>query len=132
MENHELIALAREKIKPIKVNKRVKVSETIGVALSEKGNLYYAYSLRASCGLSRCAEEFLVAEMIKNEEYTISKLVVLDSLGNFLPPCGKCCELLTQISSKNKNIQVVLSETETIELNKIFCVDWKEIKDNRS
>ena len=128
MENNELISLAKQKIRPKKINSRIKLAEAVCVALSLKGNVYYAYSLQASCGLGCCAEQFVIGEMLKNDEYIISKLVVLDKLGNILPPCGKCCELITQISSENKKTQVVLAETQSIELNKVFPIDWKEIK----
>ena len=128
MENHELISLAKQKMKPKRVNSRIKVSDAVCVAISAKGNVYYAYSLRASCGLGGCAEQFLIAEMLKNDEYHISKLVVLDELGNLLPPCGRCCELITQLAPENKETQIVLSDTQSITLNKIFCLDWKDVK----
>ena len=128
MENYELLTLAKQKIKPRRINSRIKVSDAVCVAVSLKGNVYYSYSMRASCGLSCCAEQLVIGEMLKNDEYIISKLVVLDELGNILPPCGKCCELITQLASENKKARIVLSDTQSIELNKIFPIDWKEIK----
>lgn len=39
--------------------------------------------------------------MLKHGEYRIKAVVAVDSMGNAVPPCGRCRELMSQLSPDN-------------------------------
>lgn len=64
-----------------------------------------------------CAEHAAVADMLKNGEYQIKAVVAVDSEGNAVPPCGRCRELISQLSKGNLEA-VVEVENDTFVLLK--------------
>ena len=50
-----------------------------------------------------CAEHSAVAEMLKHGESVIQAVVTVDNDGNAVPPCGRCRELMSQLSRENLN-----------------------------
>lgn len=80
--------------------------------LTAGGNVYTGVCLDTACSLGFCAEHAAVAEMLKARESEVRLIVAVDSSGAVLAPCGRCRELLWQVSPVNRATWVVLGPTE--------------------
>ena len=96
----------------------------VGCALmTDKGNIYTGICIVADCGIGFCAEHAAIAEMIKNNESRITKIVATTQEGA-VPPCGRCRELIKQINLENLNTQVMVSDTEIYTLKELLPHTW--------
>ncbi len=75
--------------------------------LTEDGNVYTGVCVDLACGIGFCAEHAAVAEMLKNRETVVRKMVAVNERG-ILPPCGRCRELLAQVDRRNFSCEVIL------------------------
>ena len=83
----------------------------VGAALvTDRGNLFTGINIQLLCGIGFCAEHSAVAEMVRNGETRISKIVATTAEGTILPPCGRCRELLYQIDQANLDTAVIVAE----------------------
>src|SRR4051812_7786655 len=81
---------------------------TVAAALlSRSGCIYTGVCVDVSCGIGFCAEHAAVAEMVKHRETEIEAIVAVSD-GGILAPCGRCRELMFQISPNNLATKVVL------------------------
>ena|SRR5258708_5282570 len=136
MKDEELIEAARkasEKAVAISPNKGdTKEFGAVGAAiLSSHGTIYTGVSLVLDCGIGFCAEHSAVAEMIKNGETEIQKIVAITPEGILLPPCGRCRELIYQIDKKNLNTEVILKEGRKSKIKDLLPEIWQnEVRKN--
>ncbi|GKS13209.1 hypothetical protein YDYSY3_42090 [Paenibacillus chitinolyticus] len=72
-----------------------------------------------------CAEHAAVAEMLKQGEYRIKAFVAADPQGNAVPPCGRCRELISQLSKENLEAVVEVENDMFVLLKDILPYDWK-------
>ena len=86
-------------------------------------NIYTGICMHLSCGIGTCAEHSAITEMLKHRETVISEIVAISSSG-ILPPCGRCRELMSQVSKDNRETMVVISETESVSLNELLPIHW--------
>lgn len=93
------------------------------------GNIYTGISIDTACSLGHCAEHSAVSEMLKHGEYTIKALVAVDSQGNAVPPCGRCRELLSQLTPENKKAIVEVRNGIFKTLEELMPFDWKTASD---
>lgn len=97
---------------------------SVGAALlTDQGNIYTGICIDLACGVGFCAEHSAIAEMLKHRE-TVIKMVVAVNKKKILPPCGRCRELMMQISTKNSVTEVILSEEQTISLKELIPFYW--------
>ncbi len=62
----------------------------VGCALmTDKGNIYSGISTDFNCSLGKCAEYAAIAEMLKNNETRISKIVAYSAKDKIYAPCRK-------------------------------------------
>lgn len=74
-----------------------------------------------------CAEHGAVAEMLKHGESVIQAVVAVDNDGNAVPPCGRCRELMSQLSRENLKA-IVEVKTEYLRIwEKYFLMTGKRI-----
>ena len=112
-------ALTGEKV----LNNNVSYAQ-VGVALlTEQGNIYTGISIIAHCGIGFCAEHSAIAEMLKNNEDRILKIVATDKDGA-CPPCGRCRELIKQVNIENMKTQIMISEDEVYTLEELLPHAW--------
>ncbi len=98
---------------------------SVGAALLTKdGNIYTGICLVLACGLGFCAEASAVAEMLKNRETEIAMIVAVTDEGKIIPPCGRCRELLVQVSRSNLNTEVIIGEGEIKRLSELLPNTW--------
>jgi cytidine deaminase len=96
-------------------------SGTVGAAiLTQRGRVYTGVCVDTRCSLGFCAEHAAVAEMLKAREASVRMVVAVDSNGIVLPPCGRCRELLMQVSHDNSSTWVVLGPTEGKQLSELL------------
>src|SRR4051794_27485510 len=70
----------------------------VGCALmTDKGNIYTGICIDSNCALGNCAEYAAIAEMLKNNESKIEKIVAYSAKGKIYAPCGRCRELIRMV-----------------------------------
>ncbi|MGV8162607.1 MAG: cytidine deaminase family protein [Candidatus Nanoarchaeia archaeon] len=123
--NQELIDRAKSIAKVRRPTKNVRVA-SVGCALvTTKGNIFLGVNIHADCDIGFCSEHSAIASMVMNKEYAIKKIVAVHG-DTIYPPCGRCRELIYQISSKNKNTEIILEENKTIKLKDLLPDPWEE------
>jgi cytidine deaminase len=97
---------------------------SVGAALrSASGRIYTGVCIDLACGIGFCAEHSAVAEMLKHRETQISAIVAVGTEG-ILPPCGRCRELIAQLSEANMETAVVLDVERTVPLRELLPHYW--------
>ncbi|AKK72053.1 cytidine deaminase family protein [Chryseobacterium gallinarum] len=91
-----------------------------------EGNVYTGISIDTACSMGFCAEHSAVAEMLKNGEHRIKAVVAVGNDGNAVPPCGRCRELMSQLSKENLNAVVEVKNGVFVTLKELMPYDWKE------
>ncbi len=126
MKIDELISKARELAKK-KVHNRECTSGEVGCALiTDKGNIYCGSSINCSCGIGFCAEHSAIAQMVSNQEDKIKRLVAVDSNGYILPPCGRCRELILQVTLANIITEIFLNKKKSVKLSTLMPHRWQD------
>ncbi|MEZ0451267.1 cytidine deaminase [Sphingobacterium thalpophilum] len=90
------------------------------------GNIYTGISIDTACSMGFCAEHAAVAEMLKHHESVIRAIVAVDSAGDPVPPCGRCRELISQLSRQNLEAVVEVKKGVFKKLEELLPFDWKE------
>ena len=130
MDFNEMKNLCLQVMYQQKISQHAKIGDAACTIVSQTGNCYTGISEIASANAGFCSEQAAVADMVKNHETTILKLLVIDKFGNVFPPCGKCLELITALNEKNRQCVVFIDETRTISIDELYPFDWKRIKDS--
>jgi cytidine deaminase len=76
-----------------------------------------------ACGIGFCAEHSAIAEMLKHREVEIAMIVAVNKSG-VVPPCGRCRELMMQLTPKNSATRVVLPDGRTTTLGALLPDHW--------
>lgn len=93
----------------------------VGCALmTQNGNIYTGISIDTNCDLGNCAEYATIAEMLKNSETEIDKIVAYSAKGAIYAPCGRCRELIRMIDEKNLKTKVMVKEDKIVELEELL------------
>jgi cytidine deaminase len=81
----------------------------VGSALvTAAGHVFTGVCIDTGCSMGFCAEHAAVAEMLKAHEAEVRLIVAVDAHGQVLPPCGRCRELLWQVSDANRRSTIVV------------------------
>ena len=88
--------------------------------LTKSGNIYTGICIEAKCALGNCAEYAAIAEMLKNNESQIEKIVAYSAKGKIYAPCGKCRELIRMINTLNLETEVMVGEDRVFELKDLL------------
>ena len=112
MDQRALIATASALARPFAPSEDCASGSVAAALLTAAGNVYTGVCLDTACSLGFCAEHAAVAEMLKARESEVRLIVAVDSGGKVLAPCGRCRELLWQVSPANRATWVVLGPTE--------------------
>ena len=123
--SEELIKIAMETRNPKKLLHH-NFTGTVGCALiTNKNNVYLGVNLDLACGIGFCAEHSAIASMITNKEFIIKKIVSVGKKNEILPPCGRCRELLFQVSKENLKTKIILGNKKEVTLKKLLPVLWE-------
>jgi cytidine deaminase len=108
INQQELIAVAAGLARPFTPSPDCTSGSVASAIMTATGNVYTGVCIDTQCSLGFCAEAAAVAEMLKAHEAEIHMIVAVNSDGKVLPPCGRCRELLWQISPANRLAWIVL------------------------
>lgn len=93
----------------------------VGCALlTTKGNIYTGISIDSKCNLGKCAEYAAIAEMIKNKESEIAKIVAYSASGNIYAPCGSCREMIRMVNENNLQTEVMVAKDKIVKLKDLL------------
>lgn len=124
MNNLNLYKIAKETIRPVKL-KRYGLAGHVCCALETKnGNIYTGVCIDLPCSIGFCAEHAAIAEMLKNGETQIRKIIAVDEAGNILSPCGRCRELMSQIDNRNIDTVIVMEKYNEVRLEELLPERW--------
>lgn len=99
-------------------------SGTVGAALrSSTGRIYTGVCIDLACGLGICAEHAAIADMLKHQETEVAEVVAVGANG-VIAPCGKCRELILQLSVDNVNASVALPSGRYVRLGDLLPEHW--------
>jgi cytidine deaminase len=108
MTDAELISIARKLAGEFRTSEDCVAGGVAAALVTTTGRVYTGICIDTACSLGFCAEHAAVAEMLKSRESEINSIVAVDSGGEVLAPCGRCRELLWQVSPHNSGIRVIL------------------------
>lgn len=121
-----LIKKAKEVLNPRDISKHIKAGMVSAAILSKKGNIYTGVCIDTCSTLGICAERNAIHTMITNGEDEIDKIVCIMPNGKIGgSPCGACRELIMQLGSASKNIEILVND-ETYEVRRMeeLIPDW--------
>lgn len=98
--------------------------------LTKDKKIYTGISVETKCILGNCAEYSAIAEMLKNGESEIEKLVAYSSKGAIYAPCGKCRELIRMVDERNLNTKILINENKVCYLKDLLPEMYVTKKDN--
>lgn len=117
---YKLIEEARKLANKWKLNEYANCGHVACSLLTKKGNIYTGISLETKCVMGNCAEHAAIAEMLKNNETEIDKIVAYSAKGTIYAPCGKCRELIRMVDENNLNTKVMVRDDKIVELKELL------------
>jgi cytidine deaminase len=120
------IDIARLKAEALKVTGEFPCSKdcsagAVGSALlSESGQIFTGICIDTACSLGFCAEHSAIAEMLKARQTAIRAIIAVKADGRVMPPCGRCREFIRQVDSRNRDTQIILSDTLLVSLRELL------------
>lgn len=129
MNKEELYQIAYNHINHKKI-KQFGISGHVACALETKeGNIFTGICIDLPCSIGLCAEQAAIAEMVKNNETVIEKIIAVYEDGSILPPCGRCREFISQIDDQNLKTTIILPELKEVLLQDLLPERWDSKRD---
>lgn len=98
----------------------------VGAALEAgSGRIYTGINLDLACGIGFCAEHSAVAEMLKQRETVVRRIVAVND-ERIVAPCGRCREMLVQVDPRNLDCEVLLPDDVVLPLRDLLPNAWLE------
>lgn len=116
------IALAT--VKPIKLKKNGEAGHVASALETINGAIYTGVCIDVPCSIGICAEQAAIAEMLKNGETQIKRIIAVYEDGSVLAPCGRCRELISQLDIKNEDTIVYVDKDKTLKLKELLPERW--------
>lgn len=120
---NELISSARQILGEFDLGNELSAGSVAAALKTEAGNVYTGISLHMACGIGFCAEHSAIADMLKHRETQIAEIVAIGDEG-IRPPCGRCRELMLQVSPANANTRVAVAEGKSVPLRELLPHHW--------
>ncbi|KFF24192.1 cytidine deaminase family protein [Chryseobacterium vrystaatense] len=127
----DLKEIAHQFAKATVLNDFIEYGGVAAAIETAKGNVFTGISIDTVCSMGFCAEHSAVAEMLKHGESHIKAVVAVGNDGNAVPPCGRCRELMSQLSKENLNAIVEVKNGIFLTLKELLPYDWKEDLDRK-
>lgn len=116
------IALAT--VKPIKLKKNGGAGHVASALETINGAIYTGVCIDVPCSIGICAEQAAIAEMLKNGETQIKRIIAVYEDGSVLAPCGRCRELISQLDIKNEDTIVYIDKDKELKLKELLPERW--------
>lgn len=126
MDNTSLRQIAQKFAGERRLNDFIEYGGVAAAIETVNGNIYTGISIDTACSMGFCAEHSAVAEMLKHGESRIKSMVAVDGNGHAVPPCGRCRELISQLSKHNLQTIIEVKDGVFVTLAAILPYDWKE------
>ena len=127
MTNEELIQRAKSVIHYRELSPECNAGGVGAAILTAAGNVHTGVCVDAACGIGFCAEHGAIAHMITMGESRIIKVVTLSADGKFMPPCGRCRELIYQVSNDNLDAEILLAPDRSTTLEALLPARWQDL-----
>jgi len=115
-----LLTIASELVNNKRVlNEYVKISGMGCALMSESKKIYTGINIEIDCGIGFCAEHSAIADMLKNNETRIIKMVAT-SKKQIRPPCGRCREFIRMIDHANFETLVMIDTDKIVKLEELL------------
>ena len=88
--------------------------------VTRTGRVFTSVCIDTACSLGFCAGHAAVADMLRSRESEIDRIVAVNSGGEILAPCGRCRELLWQVSCRNADTCVLLGSGTAVTLTELL------------
>jgi cytidine deaminase len=112
----DLIRAATDLVGEFPFGKANLAASVAAALVTRAGNVYTGICIDTICSLGFCAEHAAVAEMLKHRETEIDRIVAVGPHG-IMPPCGRCRELLWQVSP---GATLLLASDERVKLEQLL------------
>ena len=109
-----------------KLRKRGHAGHVACALQTTNNNIYTGICIDLPGSIGLCAEQSAIAEMVKNGETSIERIIAVYADGSILPPCGRCREFIAQIDDRNIDTYIVLSNMEETTLKNLLPERWDE------
>ena len=126
MNNTELIDAAKAVLGDRKLSEYCSAGCVAASLITEAGNVYVGVCIDAACGIGFCAEHTAIAQMVTHGESRIVKIVAIAEDGVFLPPCGRCRELMYQVDTRNLETKILLGPHRVTQLSDLLPMRWQD------
>ena len=126
MDDDPLIAEARRHVGEFQLIKPKLTAGAVAAALlGANDRVYSGICLELACGIGFCAEHAAVADMLKDRETQVKRIVAVNK-DRVVAPCGRCRELLIQIDRRNLDCEVLLPDGASATLRELLPNAWLE------
>lgn len=106
-----LCDIARATLRPMQLGRHGEAGQVACALEAKSGDVFTGICIDLPCGLGFCAERAAAAQMLKEGQTAIRRIVAVDEDGRPIPPCGSCREFLVQLDDANVETLVVLPTT---------------------
>lgn len=121
--NEELISKAKQAAKLKKIGD-VRIGGVGSALVTKNNNVYLGVCIEACCGIGFCAEHSAISNMLTNKEYNIKRIVAVSNNGKIMSPCGRCRELIYEISGRNLDTEIILGKNKIVKLKDLLPHPW--------
>ncbi len=128
MTDADLIGAARQLVGEFRTSPDCVAGGVAAALLSRAGRLYTGICIDTSCSLGFCAEHAAIAEMLKAREAQIDTIVAVCGT-EVVPPCGRCRELIRQLSPENAQTRVIVATGHVVNLSELLPFEWPAAPD---
>ena len=111
-------------VKPIKLKKNGEAGHVASALETINGAIYTGVCIDVPCSIGICAEQAAIAEMLKNGETQIKRIIAVYEDGSVLAPCGRCRELISQLNIKNEDTIVYVDKDKELKLKELLPERW--------
>jgi cytidine deaminase len=120
MTEAELIATANALAGEFRTSEDCCAGGVAAAIMSASGRVYTGICVDTQCRMGFCAEHAAVAEMLKARESEIALVVAVVSGCKVVAPCGRCRELMWQVSPRNRHAMVVIGPGHQVMLSELL------------
>lgn len=126
MQDDALIAEARRHVGEFELIKpSLKAGAVAAALVGGNDRVYTGICVELACGIGFCAEHAAVADMLKDRETLVKRIVAVNK-DRVVAPCGRCRELLIQIDRRNLECEVLLPDGAFATLRELLPNAWLE------
>ena len=119
MTDQELIHTATRLVGEFRTSQDCVAGGVASALVTRGGRVYTGICIDTECGLGFCAEHSAIAEMLKARESEIAAILAVGAAGIYAP-CGRCRELIRQVSPSNSATRVILAEDKAVTLEELL------------